>query len=493
MVWLSKLTTFTILLTLALAGVGLYLHPGYGYPWSDYFDAWFLKIVQFSIWQAFLSALFSVILAIPFAVVYASKPFTGQWLLKGLLNLFFIMPVLTVILGVVTAYSDFIDVFSLQGILLAHLYLNVPYAVRIFWQRLSFVSQTHLNVAQTLHLSTWRSFWWIKRPVLVSALRPVFVLVFLLCFSSFTVVLSLGGGPANTNLEVAIFQALKFDFDPKAGAIYAAVHGILAMSIMLLLGRREHFGMEINRAQAQRATVPTKMQFLAIATLVVVLVYPLLTLLAHAFSAPFTGSERLWRGIITSLLLALGSGLFATLLATLRSLDTSQHRLLRFLDFGLMVLPVMVISTGLFLFALKLNIAFKATIPLIIWLNGLMAMPIVLGPLTSRVQAYRESYSRLADTLAMSDWSKVRYVYLPAAAHLLPWSLMLAMVLSVGDLGVAALIGSAQFVTLPILIYQAMGSYQMVLASQLTLLLLLMCVIFLLIAEWFGDRTLRRH
>ena len=70
---------------------------------------------------------------------------------------------------------------------------------------------------------------------------------------------------------------------------------------------------------------------------------------------------------------------------------------------------------------------------------------------------------------------------------------MLAMVLSVGDLGVAALIGSAQFVTLPILIYQAMGSYQMVLASQLTLLLLLMCAIFLAIAEWFGDRTLRRH
>ncbi|MDX1343759.1 MAG: hypothetical protein R3227_15430, partial [Reinekea sp.] len=111
---MPKLTTITILLTLALAGVGLYLHPGYGYPWSDYFDAWFLKIVQFSIWQAFLSALFSVIIAIPFAVVYASKPFTGQWLLKGLLNLFFIMPVLTVILGVVTAYSDFIDVFSLR-------------------------------------------------------------------------------------------------------------------------------------------------------------------------------------------------------------------------------------------------------------------------------------------------------------------------------------------------------------------------------------------
>jgi thiamine transport system permease protein len=38
-----------------------------------------------------------------------------------------------------------------------------------------------------------------------------------------------------------------------------------------------------------------------------------------------------------------------------------------------------------------------------------------------------------------------------------------------------------------------MGSYQMVLASQLTLLLLLMCAIFLAIAEWFGDRTLRRH
>jgi len=136
----SRLATFIIVFTLALAGVGLYFHPGEGYPWVSYFDRWLIKIVQFSLLQAFLSALLSVFIAIPVAWLLSYRSFKGQWFIKGLLNLFFIMPVLTVILGVVSAYSDVINVFGLVGILIAHLYLKVPYAIRILWERLERIS-----------------------------------------------------------------------------------------------------------------------------------------------------------------------------------------------------------------------------------------------------------------------------------------------------------------------------------------------------------------
>src|SRR3546814_11132212 len=53
----------------------------------------------------------------------------------------------------------------------------------------------------------------IEAPMLRQIVPGVAGLIFLLCFTSFAVVLVLGGGPPNATLEVAIYQALRFDFD----------------------------------------------------------------------------------------------------------------------------------------------------------------------------------------------------------------------------------------------------------------------------------------
>ena len=480
-----------IVLTLVLAGVGLFLHPGQGYPWGEYFDAYLVQVIRFSLWQGFLSALLSILLAIPFAVIFAAYPFRGQWLVKGLLNLFFIMPVLAVILGIVNAFSDWFNVFGLQGILLAHLYLNVPYAIRILWNRLSQQSAVQLQVAQTLGVTVLQRSLWIQWPIILDTLRPLFVLIFLLCFSSFTVVLTLGGGPANSNLEVAIYQALKFDFDPRAGALYAGFHAAIAFLLIWLTGRRDSFSMDVSHASVSVAGRIRLLPFLTLAVLLLGLSYPLLALAVEAFAHQWQGAERLPQALWSSTKIAFGSSLVATLLALCRALDDHGGRWRQFLDFGLLVLPIMVIATGLFLLALRLQVAFKITTMLIIWLNGLMAMPLILGPLSSRVRSYRSYYQRLAATLTLNQWQQLRFIYLPAVLPSLPWCLMFAMVLSVGDLGVAALLGSAQFVTLPILIYQAMGSYQLVLATQLTIILLGISGLCLVLAEWLGEKKAR--
>ncbi len=45
----------------------------------------------------------------------------------------------------------------------------------------------------------------------------------MLCVTSFTIVLVLGGGPGATTLEVAIYQALRFDFEPATAAVLTGV------------------------------------------------------------------------------------------------------------------------------------------------------------------------------------------------------------------------------------------------------------------------------
>lgn len=484
----ARLVSVLILLTFVLAGLGLYLHPGSGYGWLSYFDRWLFSIVRFSIWQALLSAILSVLLAWPFAWVLSRRPFRGQWLIKGLLNLLFVMPVLVVILGVVSAYSDWFNVFSLRGILIAHLYLNVPFAIRFFWQSLENISRTHYQLGASIGFGAFHNFRWLEWPVLLRASRSVFVLVFLLCFSSFTVVLTLGGGPANTNLEVAVYQALRLDFDPRASVLYASVHALIAITIMLLAGRRYALGIELDRQRHQReACMPSFVQWIVLISMSGLLLWPLVSLIASAFSSSWAGSTRLLPALATSIRLSLGSGFVALFLALGRAVSPA-NRLTQITDYGLLMLPVMVVITGLFLLTLKAGIAFQITELMIVWVNGLMAMPLLTPQLRNRLDVYRSRYQPLSDSLGFSPAAQFRFIFWPAVRGILPWCLALSMVLSFGDLGVAAMIGAADFVTLPILIYQAVGSYQMVLAAQLTLLLLVISAVIILAGEWLGGQ-----
>lgn len=486
-----RLATGFISLVLVLSLVGLALHPGHGLALNAYFDAWLWRIVRFSIEQALLSSIASIALAIPFALILSAQPFKGEWAIKSILNLFFIMPVLTVILGVVAAFSSIMNVFSLSGIVLAHVLLNLPFATRLLWLRLGAVSNTTLQNSTVLGFSYIHRLRWIYTPLLIQAMLPVFMLIFLLCFSSFAVVLTLGGGPANTNLEVAIYQALKFDFDPTGAAVYAAIHGSIALVSILALGKRTSFGFEAGRQKQWIKRYPSALQSIALVILLGFLALPVGALVLRALTAPWVWPARLFDALTTSMLIGLGSAVLAIGLACARALNPNNSRRARVLDFGLLVSPLMVISTGLFLVALKLGIAFKITFWLIIILNALMAMPLILSPLQARIKSQRQRYEALSHTLNFREKDQWCWIYWPAIRPLLPWLFGLSMVLSLGDLGVAALIGSAQFVTLPILIFQAMGSYQLTLAYQLTLLLLMLCTVILALAEYLSDRRAR--
>ena len=77
------------------------------------------------------------------------------------------------------------------------------------------------------------SFRFIEWPVMRAALPGVAGLVFMLCITSFTLVLTLGGGPRATTLEVAIYQALRFDFDPARAVTLTVLQIVLTVAAVL--------------------------------------------------------------------------------------------------------------------------------------------------------------------------------------------------------------------------------------------------------------------
>ena len=79
------------------------------------------------------------------------------------------------------------------------------FATRIFFQNLNSIPKNYIEVAKSMNFNFWQCLVFIEWPTIKQNFITIFTVIFILCFLSFAIVMSLGGGPSNSNLEVAIY------------------------------------------------------------------------------------------------------------------------------------------------------------------------------------------------------------------------------------------------------------------------------------------------
>ena len=227
------------------------------------------QAVRFTLWQSFLSAAFSVVLAVPVAKALVRQRFPGRRVLVALMGAPFILPVIVAVMGLIAVFGQSglvnvvlsglglprLDIYGLHGVVLAHVFFNLPLAVRLFltgWQALP---GEQLRLAASLGLTRgayWRVVDW---PVIKRVAPGAFAVVFVICLTSFAVALTLGGGPRATTVELAIYQAMRFDFDLARAASLALVQLALGLGAGLLafrLALNEGYGAGRDRPELRR-------------------------------------------------------------------------------------------------------------------------------------------------------------------------------------------------------------------------------------------------
>lgn len=170
------------------------------------------NVLWFTLWQAVLSTALTLVVALPLTAVVANVSFRGRRLVNALVTIPFVLPTV-VVAGAFLATGDRLNLtegpFALNksvfAILAAHVFFNVAVVVRTvggYWRQLS---RDDEHAARTLGSSPWQSFSRITLRRLRPSILAATSIVFLFTFTSFGVVLILGGARQRT-IETEIFR-----------------------------------------------------------------------------------------------------------------------------------------------------------------------------------------------------------------------------------------------------------------------------------------------
>jgi thiamine transport system permease protein len=158
-------------------------------------------VAWFTVWQATLSTALTLAIGLPGAYVLSRYRFRGRALLRALVTVPFVLP--TIVVG--AAFSALGVTGSLTAILLAHVFFNYAVVVRTVGGLWSHLDPRPEEAAQMLGANRWRTFVGVTLPALRPAIVAAASIVFLFCFTSFGVILVLGG-PRYATLETEIYR-----------------------------------------------------------------------------------------------------------------------------------------------------------------------------------------------------------------------------------------------------------------------------------------------
>ena len=486
---MHRATLIVLALTAAAlaAGLGpvLWLGLHEGVMRGAIFDGYLLHVALFTLKQAALSTALSILPAIALARALNGAQFPGRRLALALLAVPLGLPAIVAILGLIAVFGKTgplpLNLYGLTGILIAHVFFNLPLATRFFLERLEAIPPESWRLAAQLDFDGWSRFRQIEWPALRTALPAVALLIFLLCAASFAVVLTLGGGPAATTLEVAIYQALRFDFDPARAGVLAAVQLAVCLGLVLVASL---LAVKISAwsSNAPRTLLRRRASAVDLAVIIPALAFvaaPLAAIAINGVTASFAWGA-IAAALATSLAIAATSSALSLLLAWPLALEAARPHgrlvtaLLANAALAALVVPPAVLATGWFLLWHNWPVA-----PLlVIAMNALMALPFALSALSPAVKAQSQRYDRLCQSLGLEGLQRFRLIDLPVLKRPLGLAAALSAIASLGDLTAIALFGSQNFTTLPALIYRQMGSYRIdaAMASALVLALLALAI-----------------
>ncbi|MDL2335265.1 MAG: iron ABC transporter permease [Chloroflexota bacterium] len=449
-----------------------------------------LEVAWFTFWQAVVSTLLTLALGLPGAYVLARFDFPGRRLLNAVALVPFVLPTVVVgaaflaLIGPKGALGVRLD-HTIWAILAAHVFYNCAVVLRLVggvWAQLDPRTE---EAARVLGASRWRAFREVTWPLLRPAVLSAASIVFLFTFTSFGVILILGGYGYST-IELAVYRAAAVLLDLPAAATLALLQLAFLAVLLVVYARLQGNAAVGQRLTAARVTArrPRSRQewtFVGatIALLALVLGLPLAALVERAlagangygldnFSALFGESARgaLFvppiDAIRNSLAFAAAATAICLPLGLLAAAVIAYHRGRLATGFdALLMLPLgtsaVIVGFGFLVSLGQLPIDLRTSPLLIPIAHALVALPFVIRATVPLLRSIDHRLREAAAVLGASPARTWRMVDLPMVGRALLVGGSFAFAVSLGEFGATLFIVRPDAPTMPIAIYRLLS------------------------------------
>jgi thiamine transport system permease protein len=519
--------------------------------WTVLTDDYFRYVILFTLWQALLSTLASIALGLLLAFILTHYDFPLKRVARALTIVPFVLPAITVALGFALLFgrNGYLNqllmhlfglsepplpiMYSLTGIVLAHAFYNAPIITRTVhaaWERLD---PRYEESARALGASRFFVFKDITLPMILPGLLSGAALVFIFCFLSFPIVLSVGGGRFST-IEVEIYTRVVTRLDPqfvnyKIGAALALVGLVLSLAVTYLYLRLQGSLARQTEQLRPRPTAPlfagvrdllrpTKLLvWLYVLISVILFVGPVAAIVVDSlreetvegarwtlrwYSYIFTpnyealvGDSPL-RAIVNSLIFGLGATAIAVPLGLIFAYVIARlHWAGRRLFDTLLMAPL---ATSSIVLAFALLRAFNApplrlvgTATAVIIAHAVIIFPFIVRALVPILESLDVRLTEMARSLGASRWRVLRDIELPLVATGLIAGAVLAFALSLGEMSATLMLARPGLSTMPVAVYRFLSQHSLGAPSAMSVVMIAVSAIAFILLERWGERALR--
>jgi len=515
LLWLAPLTFLALFYFLPLGSI-LRLsfargEGGWAQPLAEIFNSPYIRgVLGFTFGQAALSTLLTLLFGLPGAYLLARYQFRGKSLVQALAGIPFVMPTLVV----AAAFDAFLGpsgwinrglmalfelnqppisfTYSLGAILTAHVFYNTTIVLRTVGDFWSHLDPRLEQAARVLGANRWQVLRRVTLPLLAPAIASAALLVFIFDFTSFGVILVLGGSKFAT-LEVEIYnQTANMGNLPLAAALsllqLACTLALTVIYTRLSRGLSRPLGLR-PQAYTQRRLTTWRSRLMAgviLVALLGLLTTPLaaLTLRSVTRLEPDRGQQSYKPGFtlnfyrelginrrssityvppITAIGVSLGYAAATVALSLLLGIPAAwalaRHAgslSSRILD-PLLMLPLgtSAVTLGLgFIVALGPPLNLRASPVLVPLAHTLVAFPFVVRSLTPALRSIRPRLRQAAAVLGASPRQVARRIDLPLVGRAVLVAATFAFTISLGEFGATAMIYRPEYPTVPVMIYR---------------------------------------
>ncbi|MGQ9909296.1 MAG: ABC transporter permease [Candidatus Flexifilum sp.] len=455
--------------------------------------------IAFTLMQAVLSTAITLGLALPASYIFAHYRFPGRQFILSLSALPFVLPTVVVAAALLAVLGErgLINEILRQGfgltepwlrlerslalIIVAHVYFNFSIAFRLitgFWM----VQSPRIEeAAQVLGANALQLWLHIRFPLLKPAITSAALLIFIFNFTSFGVVLLLGGGRFST-IEVEIYTQTISLFNLPVAAALALIQ-LAVMGLMMLIYARSQARQPAidlrSQASLRHPTSRREWGMIVGAELLIglAIVLPLLGLIGRSIG-PEGDFTRYWRtlgavearsvlfvppvqAIGNSIQFAAASLMLSVPIGTLAAYSVvSRRRVGRLFDLLLMLpLATSAVTLGLgFIITFDEPPLNLRTSPWLIPIaHTLIALPFVVRSVIPALRAISPSMREAAAVLGASPRQILALIDVPLISRGIIVGGVFAFAISLGEFGASLFIARPNMPTLPIVIQRLLG------------------------------------